>query len=170
MGKKDMSHPGLRNAALGKRPSFALLLMLALIFAVPAIAGCGKKGPPRPHYSTQEFSWRNVFAEVTETGCLSVNGSVSGSARNVEKIILEFQPLDESCVGCPFVPQERYVVDAAEAWEAPDADTFRFAYCPSDQAGAYRWRLVGHNSNRGLGDVFTPVKVTSGIFEPRTEQ
>ena len=136
------------------------LILLVLVFAM---AGCGKKGLPVPDYSRQLFSWRNVFATLSEEGCLSVSGSVGGEAQNLAFMVLELEPLDAACAGCPFVPQEIYRIDSTDAWESPGGQTFRFAYCPAARSEAYRWRLVGRNVFSSLPAVVTPVRtVESG--------
>ena len=73
-------------------------------------------------------------------------------------MVLELEPLDASCAGCPFVPQETYRVNSADAWESPDGQTFRFAYCPATRSETYRWRLVGRNVFSSLPAVPTPVR------------
>ena len=117
-------------------------MALVLLVLLLVMAGCGKKGAPMPDYSRQLFSWRNVFATLSDEGCVSVSGSVGGEAQNLAFMVLELEPLDASCAGCPFVPQETYRVNSADAWESPDGQTFRFAYCPATRSEAYRWRLV----------------------------
>jgi hypothetical protein len=138
-----------------KAAVLAVLFCLALPFA---LAACGKKGDPLPDASLQSFSWRNVFATVTESGCVNVAGSASGAIRNVQTMRLELQPYDAACEGCPFVPWEVFSIRAVEAWETPGGDTFRFAYCPGNAGEAYRWRLAGHNSVPGYPVVLTPVR------------
>lgn len=152
-----MIHVTISDGARRKR-AFAWILVFALLLPL-GVQGCGKKGPPVPNYSRQLFSWRNVFATVSDDGCLSVAGSVGGAFQNLENMVLELQPYDASCAGCPFVPQEVYRVTAADAWESPDGDTFRFAYCPSQRDAAYRWRLAGRNVFTSLPPVLTPVRV-----------
>lgn len=142
----------------------ALVLVLVLLTGA---AGCGKKGAPMPDYSNQLFSWRNVFATLSDDGCVSVSGSVGGEAQNLAFMVLEIEPLDASCAGCPFVSQETYRVDSADAWESPDGQTFRFAYCPTARSDAYRWRLVGRNVFTSLPAVSTPVRAV-GAEEPLT--
>lgn len=137
---------------------FALLLVFALLLPL-GVQGCGKKGAPVPNYSRQLFSWRNVFATVSDDGCISVAGSVGGAYQNLENMVLELQPNDASCAGCPFVPQEVYRITAADAWESPDGETFRFAYCPSQRDVTYRWRLAGRNVFTSLPPVLTPVRL-----------
>lgn len=134
------------------------LLTAALVVALLLAAGCGKKGAPEPDYSSQLFSWRNVFATLSDDGCISVSGSVGGEAQNLAFMALEMEPLDASCAGCPFVPQETHRVNAADAWESPDGQTFRFAYCPATRSDAYRWRLVGRSVFASLPAVTTPVR------------
>lgn len=133
-------------------------MALALLFLLVAVAGCGKKGAPMPDYSRQLFSWRNVFATLSDEGCVSVSGSVGGETQNLAFMVLELEPLDASCVGCPFVPQETYRVNSADAWESSDGQTFRFAYCPATRSEAYRWRLMGRNVFASLPAVSTPVR------------
>ena len=137
-----------------------LFLVAALIFVIPAaFAGCGKKGLPQPDYSEQHFSWRNVSATRGESGCLTVNGQVSGQARNVQYINLELQEYDQDCLGCPFVPTETHRVDAAQAWQGQAGESFRFTYCPGRIDKAYRWRLSGQNVYQGMPQVLTPVRL-----------
>lgn len=143
--------------------TWIMTALLVLCFILPVgLTGCGRKGDPTPNYSSQLFSWRNVFAAVSDAGCLSVSGSVGGASYNVESMVLELQPYDSSCAGCPFVPQETFRISATEAWEAPGGDTFRFAYCPADRAGVYRWRLVGRNVYSSLPLILTPVRIIGG--------
>lgn len=133
-------------------------MALVLLVLLLVMAGCGKKGAPMPDYSRQLFSWRNVFATLSDEGCVSVSGSVGGEAQNLAFMVLELEPLDASCAGCPFVPQETYRVNSADAWESPDGQTFRFAYCPATRSESYRWRLVGRNVFSSLPAVPTPVR------------
>lgn len=155
------------DRAAGVRPTRAVVAPLFALALVFALAGCGKKDAPMPDYSRQVFSWRNVFATLSDDGCVSIAGSVSGAPQNLASMVLELEPLDAACAGCPFVPQETHRVDSADAWESPDGETFRFAYCPSTRADAYRWRLVGRNVVPSLPVVPTPVR-TVGPEEPLT--
>lgn len=141
------------------RPALRVLRHMSLILLLACVVtGCGKKGLPLPDYSRQLFSWRNVFAALSQNGCLSVSGSVGGEAQNLAFMVLELEPLDAACVGCPFVPQEIYRIDSTDAWESPDGQTFRFAYCPASRDTGYRWRLVGRNVFSSLPPVSTPVR------------
>ena len=59
-------------------------MALVLLVLLLVMAGCGKKGAPMPDYSRQLFSWRNVFATLSDEGCVSVSGSVGGEAQNLK--------------------------------------------------------------------------------------
>lgn len=160
MTRADQRAATRLNPARCRRPALRVLRRMGLVLLVLifAVAGCGKKSLPVPDYSRQLFSWRNVFATLSEDGCLSVSGSVGGETQNLAFMVLELEPLNTACVGCPFVPQEIYRIDSTDAWESPDGQTFRFAYCPASHDGAYRWRLVGRNVFSGLPPVSTPVR------------
>lgn len=151
-----LSRDGGSALCLVRQGSLILLVLLLVV------AGCGKKGLPVPDYSQQMFSWRNVFAVMSEDGCISISGSVSGETRNLAFMVLDLEPLEASCAGCPFVAQESFRMDPADAWESPDGQTFRFVYCPAARSDVYRWRLVGHNVFSSLPAVSTPVR-TLGI-------
>lgn len=144
------------------RRSLAAVLALCLAL-VPTLSGCGKKGAPMPDYSSRLFSWSNVSAVMSGDGCLSVSGAVDGSAENLADMVLELQPLDSSCEGCPFVPFLTHLVTAADAWENPSGRSFRFAYCPplASPDAVYLWRLAGRNVFSSLPPALTPVQVTT---------
>lgn len=140
-----------------------VFFLLTLLLTMAVVTGCGKKSDPVPDQSRLLFSWRNVFATMTDNGCISLSGSVAGASQNMGSVVLEVQPLDASCEGCPFVPQETHSVNASDAWESPSGESFRFAYCPSTRADSYRWRLAGKNVFSGLPPVLTPVRVVQAM-------
>lgn len=97
----------------------ASILCGVLCLASFALCACGRKTAPEPDVSALSFQLRSVFVERTEGGCLIARGSIGGATRNVASAVLELQPLEESCEGCPFVPQERVRVEGENIWEAP---------------------------------------------------
>jgi len=142
------------------------------------LCACGKKGPPMPDYSDRLFSWQNVFAVMTDDGCIGVSGTVEGAARNLAEIVLELQPLgsSEDCATCPFMPADFHRVSAADAVESPDGRTFRFTYCPSSavpfatDGHSWRWRVAGRNVFYGLPPVLTPVRLVQSPPAPHTPE
>ena len=140
----------------------ASILCGVLCLASFALCACGRKTAPEPDVSALSFQLRSVFVERTEGGCLIARGSIGGATRNVASAVLELQPLEESCEGCPFVPQERVMVEGENIWEAPGAETFFLRYCPTSRAEEYRWRLSVQNALPGLPPQISPVGLTSG--------
>ena len=157
MEKKSVECIMIR-ARFGAIPVLCLLsvMLIPMLF----ISGCGKKANPVPDNSRQSFVWHNVFAQVVESGCVSITGSAGGATHNMSIINLELQPYAEGCEVCPFVPQESAQIPAVEAWESPGGNTFRFTHCPAVRAGVYRWRLAGIHTMPGMPVIITPVRVT----------
>ena len=150
----------MKTFDLPNRGTSRLILGMALVFVLlAAFAGCGKKGMPRPDYSDQHFSWRNVSATRGESGCLTVRGQVSGQARNLQHISLELQEYDPDCLGCPFVPTETHRADVARIWQGRTGENFSFNYCPGRLDKGYRWRLSGQNVYPGMPTVLTPARL-----------
>ena len=134
------------------------------------LGACGKKTDPEPDLSALSFQIRNVFVEKIDGKCLRVHGSMGGATRNVASVVLELQPLEESCANCPFVPQERVRVEGESIWEAPGAETFSFRYCPSSYSQEYRWRFSAQNILPGMPPQISPVEtLTEGISLPPSE-
>lgn len=146
-----------------KKYSLFFLIVLA-VFA----AACGKKGDPLPQKIDQVFSLQNVFMTYNPEGTLTVQGSVVGSLESVQAFLLEIEAVDENCIGCPFIPAEKYAKTPNEVWGDGRKKDFSFTVFPHTQSGAYRWRLVVHNSVSGLPNAVTPVyKVLKPIEDSR---
>ena len=134
------------TSALRKICSAALLCLSVGLFA-----GCGLKGDPRPDYSGDMFGFSRLSASIEAAGVLSVNGTLTGSFENVDYLVLEMQPVDgEFCAGCPFVPQEKLLIESKEIWQDGNGSTFDVTYLPMFKADMYRWRIVGHNVYAGI--------------------
>lgn len=143
-----------------KKYSFFVLCCL-LIFC----AACGKKGDPLPQKVDQLFSLQNVFVMYNPEGTLSVQGTVVGALENVQAFTLELEAVDENCIGCPFVPAEKYSKTPQEVWGDFRSSQFSFSVLPYTQSNTYRWRLVVYNAVSGLTNVVTPVYKVNKPFE-----
>lgn len=142
-------------------------LLFLIVFAVFA-AACGKKGDPLPQKIDQVFSLQNVFMTYNPVGTLTVQGSVVGAVESVQAFLLEIEAVDENCIGCPFIPAEKYAKTPGEVWGGARKKDFSFTVFPHTQSAAYRWRLVVHNSVSGLPNAVTPVyKVLRPVEDSR---
>ncbi len=130
---------------------FALLLFAVLT------AACGKKGDPLPQKVDQLFSLQNVFVTYNPEGTLTVQGTVVGAIASVQAFSLELEAVDEDCIGCPFVPAEKYTQTPEEVWGGVRRADFGFTVYPHTRSTVYRWRLTVHNAVSGLPNAVTPV-------------
>ena len=154
------------NLTMNKTLLSALLCALVL-----TSAGCGKKGDPVPQDKKNLFSWESADASFTANGCLAISAVMNGATRNVDSFTIELEPLSapanstlpaelqtqqDTCEGCPFAPQETGELSPQRVTDNEKA--FRFTYCPSTKAAAYRWRLVARNVFMSFPYVLSPVK------------
>ncbi|MDL2313491.1 hypothetical protein LJC36_00750 [Desulfovibrio sp. OttesenSCG-928-C14] len=126
------------------------ILALALALCAPLLAGCGKKGPPKPRVTARSYVWQHVEAAPV-AGCLDVQAVMSGVYTSLNSVILELDPMrgPDDCPGCPFQVRESYVVtNLAQNFDAENG-YLRFSYCPLEPSPAYRLRLVGANASDG---------------------
>ena len=134
--------------------SMKKLFSLCCIVCLFCLVSCGKKGDPLPQKINQLFSLQNVFVTYNSEGTLTVQGSIVGAL--------------EDCIGCPFVPAEKYARIPEEVWGGVRAQDFGFTVFPHTMSTVYRWRLVVYNSVSGLPNVMTPVyKVNKPIEDTR---
>lgn len=134
------------TSALRKICSAALLCI-----ALGTFAGCGLKGDPRPDYSGDTFEFGKLSASIEAAGVLAVNGNLTGAFENADYLVLEMQPVNgEFCAGCPFVPQEKLLIDSKDIWQDGNGSTFDVTYLPMFKADMYRWRVVGYNVYAGI--------------------
>ena len=134
-------------------------LLIAGLCILSFAGGCGKKGMPQPKDSSQAFT----FARVTTSSagdCLTVQGKLQGTVKNVEAISLELEAIgaDFNCPTCPFRPSERQDYSKAEAGLLNE-DTFSVQYCPRSGASSYRWRMIGKNVFQNLDYAVSPTRI-----------
>lgn len=132
-----------------------------------ALFACGKKGDPLPQKIDQLFSLQNVFATINPEGTITVMGTVVGSKENAQSFTLELEPVDEDCIGCPFVPAERFTKTPAEALVNKEKGEFSITVLPSRVSNIYRWRVVVRNSVSGLPSVATPAFKVNKPFDDK---
>ena len=137
--------------------SMKKLFSLCCIVCLFCLVSCGKKGDPLPQKINQLFSLQNVFVTYNSEGTLTVQGSIVGALENVQAFSLELEAAAEDCIGCPFVPAEKYARIPEEVWGGVRAQDFGFTVFPHTMSTVYRWRLVVYNSVSGLPNVMTPV-------------
>lgn len=134
---------------IGVFPALFICLLLALM-------GCGRKGDPIPNHSMDAFAFGALRAEASAGGAITVHGTVTGAAQNVEYLVLEIEAVaGELCQGCPFLAQDTYRIDAGDAM---NNNTFSFVYRPVFTGEIYRWRVIGHNVYAGLPSVTSPIQ------------
>lgn len=138
---------------------FAVLCLIILCTA------CGKKGDPLPQKIDQLFSLQNVFVLYNPEGTLTVQGTLVGAIENVQAFTLELEAVDENCIGCPFVPAEKYSKTPQEVWGQGRSSQFSFSVLPHTKSNVYRWRLVVYNAVSGLTNAVTPVYKVNKPFE-----
>ena len=144
----------------------------ALCCVLLAVPGCGKKGDPVPQDKKNMFAWENAEAAFTANGCLAISALMTGAAQNVDGFSIELEPLEppagstlppelqtpqDTCEGCPFTPRETEELTPQEAIPGEQGTRFRFTYCPTIKAAAYRWRLVAQNVFMSFPYALTPV-------------
>jgi len=153
------------TVCLRKIASAALLCLTAALFA-----GCGVKGAPQPDYSRDSFGIAELSSIVEPSRVLIVEGRLTDSFQNVDHLILQVQPVDgELCSGCPFLPQEQFLIETEDIWKDGDGTTFDVVYSPVFAADMYRWRIIGHNTYAGIPPVVTDVQ-TAGTESAFAEQ
>ena len=142
------------TASFKKICSVALLCLSAAL-----VAACGVKGDPKPDYSHDNFGLASLASSVEFGGVLSVSGKLTGSYQNVDHLILQLQPVDgELCAGCPFLPQEQFLIESEDIWRDGDGTTFDAVVRPVFTAETYRWRIVGQNTYAGIPPVLSEVQ------------
>ncbi len=133
------------------------LILLALLSALGL--GCGKKALPQPQDEREMFRWTGAKA-TAKSDCLSIDAQLVGNLRNVAGVVLELEAADtgEQCANCPFLPVERkeFAIDNLSAQGKSGRITLD--YCPTVEAPAYRWRLVGRNVYRTFPYQLTQVQ------------
>ena len=134
-------------------------LIFLCFFSLLALA-CGKQGPPRPRVTKDLFTIEESSAFVSGT-CMTVQGRVNGSIRNVDRFIIELAPIrgPEDCPGCPFNAREAGEYSIQGANLDMESGGFSFSYCPSIPAEAQRWRLVVRNVYPGLPFAMTNPRI-----------
>ncbi len=148
--------------------SMKKLFSLCCIVCLFCLVSCGKKGDPLPQKINQLFSLQNVIVTSYSEGTLTGQGSIVGALENVQAFSLELEAAAEDCIGCPFVPAEKYARIPEEVWGGVRAQDFGFTVFPHTMSTVYRWRLVVYNSVSGLPNVMTPVyKVNKPIEDTR---
>ena len=144
------------TASFKKICSAALLCLSAAL-----VAACGVKGDPKPDYSRDNFGIAALASSVEATGVISVSGTLTGAFQNVDHLILQIQPVDgELCTGCPFLPQEQFLIESEDIWRDGDGSTFDAVVRPVFGAEMYRWRIVGQNTYAGIPPVVSEVQST----------
>ena len=143
------------TASFRKICSAALLCLTATLFA-----GCGVKGDPRPDYSRDGFGISSLASSVEAGGLVvSVSGKLTGAFQNADHLILQLQPVDgELCAGCPFLPQEQFLIESEDIWRDGDGTTFEAVVRPVFNVEMYRWRVIGHNTYAGIPAVVSNVQ------------
>lgn len=122
-----------------------------------------------PQKINQLFNLQNVFVTYNIEGTLTVQGTIAGALENVQAFSLELEAVEEDCIGCPFVPAEKYARIPEEVWGGIRSRDFSFTVFPHTMNTVYRWRLVVYNSVSGLPNVMTPVyKVNKPIEDIRS--
>ena len=77
----------------------------------------------------------------------------------MDHLILQIQPVDgELCTGCPFLPQEQFLIESEDIWRDGDGSTFDAVVRPVFNAEMYRWRIVGQNTYAGIPPVVSEVQ------------
>ena len=110
--------------------SMKKLFSLCCIVCLFCLVSCGKKGDPLPQKINQLFSLQNVFVTYNSEGTLTVQGSIVGALENVQAFSLELEAAAEDCIGCPFVPAEKYARIPEEVWGGVRAQDFGFTVFP----------------------------------------
>ena len=144
------------------------VLLMVFVFCF-ALVACGKKGDPLPQKVDKLFSLQDVFASVNPEGTLTVMGTVIGAKQNVQSFTLELEAVDEDCIGCPFVPAERYTKTPAETIVNTRTGEFSITVLPATKSSVYRWRIVARNSVSGLPSAVTPVFKVNKPFEDKRD-
>ncbi len=134
-------------------------LLLLLVLLLIGSAGCGRKDMPQPATTEASFQWARATA-VPELMCLRVDAELEGNLRNVASVVLELQTASDvsDCPGCPFSPNERTEFAPEALGITPSSGGISTLYCPTREALAYRWRLVGTNVHGSLAHALTPVE------------
>lgn len=147
---------------------YSFFTVLAVLCLCAALTACGKKGDPLPQKVDQLFSLQNVFMTYNPEGTLTVQGTVVGSVASVQAFTLQVEAVEEDCIGCPFVPAEKFSRRPEEVWGGIRSNDFSFTVFPHDKSTVYRWRLIVHNAVSGLPNAITPVyKVNKPIEDKR---
>ena len=142
------------TASFKKICSIALLCLSAAF-----VAACGVKGSPKPDYSHDSFGIAALESSVEVSGVVSVRGKLTGAFQNVDHLILQLQPVDgELCAGCPFLPQEQFLIESEDIWRDGDGTTFDAVVRLVFIAETYRWRIVGQNTYAGIPLVVSDVQ------------
>lgn len=144
---------------------YCIFNMFCVLCMFAALAACGKKGDPLPQKIDQLFSLQNVFMTYNPEGTLTVQGTVAGSVASVQAFVLQVEAVDEDCIGCPFVPAEKFTRRPEEVWGGNRRADFSFTVFPHEKSSVYRWRLIVHNSVSGLPNAATPVYKINKPFE-----
>ena len=130
-----------------------------LCLSAALVAACGVKGDPKPDYSRDSFGIASLVSSVEASGVVSMSGKLTGSFQNVDHLILQIQPVDgELCNGCPFLPQEQFLIESVDIWRDGDGTTFDAVVRPVFSAEQYRWRIVGQNTYAGIPAVVSEVQ------------
>lgn len=136
------------------------VLLLALLCAGLAFAGCGKKGMPQPRDEKRLFAWKSAEATFNTSGCLNITAVMTGATENVDAFRLELEPERAAiCRECPFSPEETADLTPQQAVSGQDGTRYVFTYCPGTRAPSYRWRLVGINVFSAFPHALSPVKI-----------
>ncbi len=133
------------------RPSRTPAPLLALLLAASLLlAACGYKSWPHPAAKEDRFEWANVDF-LRKGNCLDVAGRLKGAGKNLDRVLLQLQPEDSGCAGCPFDPD--VVLDFGPGSQdfQMEGNDLRFTTCALAPGKAYRMRLAGVNRFTSLG-------------------
>ncbi len=130
-----------------RRPLFVLIGLLISL----SLAGCGNKKWPTVVAQENTFFFEQVTAG-RETDCLNLEAKLSGAVDNLRTIVLELEPLDDSCQECPFQPTERTYLELSAPQVKREGSTIWISHCNLTPDRSYRVRLLGLNEFPGIKD------------------
>ncbi len=126
-------------------PPFCLLAVLCLV-----AAACGLKSWPKPNAKEDRFEWQSVdFAR--KGGCLDISARLKGAAKNLDRVLLQLQPEDSGCSGCPFSPDILLEFGPGSQEFTQSDREVHLTTCALAPNKAYRFRLAGANLYTALG-------------------
>lgn len=143
-----------------KQKKYYVLGTAAILTCTLLAFGCGKKDMPKPQNESEMFQWKSAVASF-HAGCLNISAELSGNVGNIDGILLQVQPLpsDDSCLGCPFLPEEEQDYDYDDIVLPGTGNYIAMNFCPNTKAKAYQWRLIGRNVIRTFPYMSTSVEL-----------